>query len=79
MEDWFERFKEFMAQYLQGTQPELNVDKVTSIYQDDGDPFSGCETCGWGTTEPFVDIDYVDVDGNRGSVTLGNLPSIFGY
>jgi len=80
MEDWNDRFLQFLGDYLRGTRPELDVVTVTSVFQDAGDAFSGCETCGWGSDDPQVDISYVDGAGDSCSVSIdGNLANIFGY
>lgn len=80
-ETWQDRFYAFLAEYLNDKNlTNEKVDKVTSVWQDAGDPFSGCETCGYGALEPSIDISYVDVNGERGSVTIdGSLNSLFGY
>lgn len=80
MENWYDRFKDFMAEYLRSTRPELKVKEVMSIWQEAGDPFSGCETCGYGAQEPSVEIAYVAEDGSKSYVIIsGDLARIFGY
>jgi hypothetical protein len=81
LESWQDRFHAFLAEYLNDKNLTFTkVATVTSVYQDAGDPFSGCETCGWGALEPSIDISYVDVNGDRASVTIeGSLNSLFGY
>lgn len=80
-EGWRDRFYVFLAEYLnEQTLTTVKVDKVTSVWQDAGDPFSGCDTCGYGALEPCIDISYVDVNGDNGTVTIeGTLNSLFGY